>query len=217
MNETERRNLDNEVAGCALAHQRLLSVLDQHVETNDVSPGSPSALPDWTIGHVLTHLARNADGFRRMIDGAEAGEVLPMYSTPTSRDDDISAGADRPFSELVSDVRMSVWAMEGAWAKLTAKGWAGHGLARGNQVPILQLPWRRWREVELHHSDLGLAFTPQQWSVDFVVRDLPRRRAEWESAGNTLPDDVVKAAPWQQLAWLFGRNSGLAVPPPMWA
>ena len=45
-----------------LAHQRLIgtgSGLD------DAQIRRASLLPEWSIGHVLTHLARNADGHSR--------------------------------------------------------------------------------------------------------------------------------------------------------
>ena len=52
------RALDDAVEGCAAAHQRLLADLDS---LEDAEIGRPSLLPGWTVGHVLTHLGRNAD------------------------------------------------------------------------------------------------------------------------------------------------------------
>ena len=57
MNETDRRQLDADVAGCALSHQALLAELDGLIENGAVSVNRASLLPDWTVGHVLTHLA----------------------------------------------------------------------------------------------------------------------------------------------------------------
>jgi ABC-type lipoprotein export system ATPase subunit len=37
----------------------------------------PSRLPGWNFGHVITHLARNADSHRRLIDAAETGRGRP--------------------------------------------------------------------------------------------------------------------------------------------
>lgn len=216
MNELERRQLDADVAGCALAHQRLLADLDHHRERASADPSMASLLPDWSIGHVLTHLARNADGFRTMIEGASNREVRPMYETALTRNADIEAGASRSLTAIVTDVRRSIWALESAWAGLDAQGWAGFGLTRVGKVPVTEFAWRRWREVEVHHGDLGLAFGPADWSPDYVRFDLPRRLAEWTSAGHTLPSEVAAGKPWQQLAWLFGRSSGLATPQPTW-
>ena len=50
------------------------------------SPGSPttrraraSRLPGWSRGHLLSHLARNADGVRGMVEGAIVGEEREQY------------------------------------------------------------------------------------------------------------------------------------------
>jgi maleylpyruvate isomerase len=32
----------------------------------------------------------------------------------------------------------------------------------------------RWREVEVHHVDLGLGYTPERWPPDLVQMWLPR-------------------------------------------
>ncbi len=215
MNETERRQLDADVAGCALSHQALLAELDGLVQNDEVSVIRASLLPDWTVGHVLTHLACNAAALTGMIEGARVGEERLMYPSPDARNAAISDGAPRPFAEQVDDIRRSVWRLEQAWATLDAAGWAGNGLAPFGRVPIVQLPWRRWREVEVHRSDLGLGYTWKHWPTDYVVSDLARLRTHWlADPANTLPGDVAAATDRQQLAWLLGRASGLASPAP---
>ena len=32
--------------------------------------------------------------------------------------------------------------------------------------------WSRWREVEVHHVDLGLGYSAAEWPVAFVTRGL---------------------------------------------
>lgn len=214
------RALDDQVAGCAAAHQRLMAVLDAAVDTNAVDPLAPSLLPGWTIGHVLTHLARNADGFRNMIEGAALGEVRSMYVSQEARDGDIEAGAARPLDALLNDVRTSAWALESSWARLSNDAWNGQGLTRTGPTPIKGLPWRRWREVEVHQADMGLAFGPADWSPEFVSAGLTERLDEWSAAEGTdtpLPEEVSAAEPWQQLAWLLGRPAGLTTPGVRWA
>jgi maleylpyruvate isomerase len=210
------RALDDQVAGCAAAHQRLLADLDVLVESSLLDPAAPSLLPDWTVGHVLTHLARNADAMANMMNGAAAGEERLMYPSAEAREADINAGATRTAQELVDDLRKSVWALEGSWARLSGDAWKGFGLARGGRIAVAELPFRRWREVEIHQADLGLNFSAEDWSAAYVAADLPGRREDWTSEGNVLPDEVAGAAPWQQLAWLFGRSSGLMTPAPKW-
>ncbi len=211
MNEPERRQLDADVAGCASSHQSLLAELDGLVQQGTVSVTRASLLPDWTVGHVLTHLARNADALAGMIEGAQVGEERLMYPSPEARNAAIAAGATRQLADQVDDVRRSVWRLEQAWATLDAAGWAGHGAAPFGRVPITQLPWRRWREVEVHRLDLGLGYTWANWPADYVIADLGRRRTQWLADPlNTLPADVTSASDRQQLAWLLGRASGLA-------
>ncbi len=215
MNETESRQLDADVAGCALSHQALLSGLDHLARVNDVSVTRASLLPDWTVGHVLTHLARNADAMAAMVEGAGLGEERPMYPSQDARNAAIAEGAPRPLAEQVDDIRRSAWRLEQAWATLDAAGWAGHGTAPFGRVPITQLPGRRRREVEVHRLDLGIGYTWEHWPDDYVVSDLQRRRTQWlGDIANTMPAEVAAATDRQQLAWLLGRASGLAAAAP---
>jgi maleylpyruvate isomerase len=32
-----------------------------------------------------------------------------------------------------------------------------------------EFPWVRWREVEVHHVDLGMGYEPSDWPVGFVT------------------------------------------------
>ena len=49
----------------------------------------------WTRGHVLTHVARNADGLAALVRSAVDGTGETMYTSPEDRDADIEAGAGR--------------------------------------------------------------------------------------------------------------------------
>ena len=46
--------------------------------TDEVARG-PSRLPGWSVGHVLTHLARNADSVVWRLEGAALGELRDQY------------------------------------------------------------------------------------------------------------------------------------------
>ena len=63
----------------------------------------PSLLPDWTRGHVLTHLARNADALRNLVHWARTGEKTRMYPSREARSADIEAGSGRSADELRAD------------------------------------------------------------------------------------------------------------------
>lgn len=212
------RELDATVAGCAEAHQRLLGNVD---DLGDDEVRLPSLLPGWSVGHVLTHLARNADSHVRMFEGAERGEMLSQYERGAAgRADDIEAGAARSAAELVADLRRSIWRLEQTWATASATAWDGAGLTVGGErQPCVDLPFRRWREVEVHHADLGLpSFTYDDWSEDYVRRELRRQLMVWRSrlpmGIGELPEAVTALAPRRRLAWLLGRHAATSLPEP---
>jgi maleylpyruvate isomerase len=158
----------------------------------------------------LTHLARNADGNVRMLDAANRGEVVAQYEGGMEgRAADIEAGAARSAAELVADVRASIYRLEQQWAAMTAEGWEGEGEGAIGRLPIREVPWRRWREVEVHHADLGLSYRPQDWPSEYVRLELHRLGMLWASRrpmGMTeLPPAALAAPPHLRLAWLLGR------------
>ena len=201
------RDLDRDVAGCAGSHQRLLAVLDT---LNDSQARQASLLPAWSVGHVLTHLARNAESHVRMLEGAARGEVLTQYAGGAeSRNADIELGAGRSAAELVADVRATIYQLESVWAHTSAEGWQGRGLSLMGEVPMTDLVFRRWRETEIHRVDLGLGYTVAEWPADYVRIDLARMTAQWASRkpmGLTdLPASALALSPHDRLAWLWGR------------
>lgn len=208
------RDLDRDVEGCAQAHQRLLASLD---DLTDEQAHRPSLLPGWTVGHVLTHLARNADSLTRLLERADRGEVAHQYDGgEAARAADIEAGAGRPAAELTRDVRSTIWALEQQWATTSATGWAGEGVGLKGPIPMADLPSRRWRETEVHQVDLGLGFTTGGWPAEYVRLDLERLEMVWASRrpmGLTeLPEAALRLPVHERLAWLLGRTEvpGLA-------
>jgi maleylpyruvate isomerase len=167
----------------------------------------PSLLPGWTVGHVLTHLARNAEAVVGMVEAAGRGQAIPMYPSAAARQADIEAGADRPAAALVADVAATAEALDASWPAGGAPAWEGHGLTLAGALPVAEMPFRRWREVEVHRADLGLAFTWADWSDAYVGRELPVARAR--SAERTPDGQPVTLAPEDDhravLAWLLGR------------
>ena len=83
------------VAGCLAAQDGLLAALR---DLDDAAARRPSLLPGWSVGHVLTHIARNADSVVWRLEGAAAGEVSAT-STPV-----VSSSARRR-SRPARDVR----------------------------------------------------------------------------------------------------------------
>jgi maleylpyruvate isomerase len=201
------RELEMALAGCTEAHFGLLASLDGL--TDEVAAG-PSLLPGWSVGHVLTHIARNADSFVRLTTAAVDGRVVPQYeSGMASRNAEIEAGAGRGAVALVADVRESAAALEACWASAPESVWAFTGETALGPALLSELPVRRWREVTVHRSDLGLGSTPADWPNTYVRIDLPRLTMLWSSRRpmglTTLPPEALAATPQARLAWLLGR------------
>ncbi len=184
------------IAACTAAHRRLQATV---ASVDDEVVRRPTLLPGWTVGHVLTHLARNAESHAGMLDAALDDRAVEQYpGGHEQRGRDIEAGAGRTAEELRADVNATMAALETAWARMTPRAWRGHGLVRGAEWPCRWLPFHRWREVEIHHVDLGLGYTPLDWPEDYVARELPLALA-------TVPERLAAGGRAQALAWLLGR------------
>jgi maleylpyruvate isomerase len=173
----------------------------------------PSLLPGWSVGHVLTHLARNADGMVHLVDWALSGVPVPMYASVESRNADIEAGAGRPAAELAADVRDSADRLltaldrlgagpDDALHRLVLFGAPRPGVEPDSPAGVL--PYRRRQEVEIHHVDLDLGHRPADWPEDFVERTLMFVHARSGAV------DVV-GEPAEVLAWRLGRGAGPSV------
>jgi maleylpyruvate isomerase len=207
------RDVDRCVAGVAAAHQRLLAHLDAAVSgPTGLDVAAPAALPGWTRGHVLTHLARNADSLVRLVEAAVRGEVGVQYpGGAEQRNREIDDGAVRRADVIVDDVRRSIWRLESAWVQCTPEAWSGTGSTARGDVAIADLPFRRWREVEVHHVDVGIGHTIDDWSAEYVRRELRLQEMAWRAARpiglGTLPAKALEVSPAHRLAWLLGRSS----------
>jgi maleylpyruvate isomerase len=215
----------------AAATDRLLATVDRLTEEQ---ARGPSALPDWSRGHVLTHLARNADAMGNLALWARTGEPREMYAGGRpARNAAIAAGAGRPLGDLRMDLNDAAERLLERFADFPQEGLtrevAGSQGAtwRGWELPLLRI-----REVELHHVDLGAGYTPQDWSASFVTRTLDELAPQFVERDDcpvaTLRDDSVGSWPVGSdgpelvgpaadlLAWLTGRSagSGLSRQPP---
>src|SRR5690349_5101281 len=68
----------------------------------DADSAAPSLLPGWTRGHVLAHLALNADACVNLLTTARTGVDTPMYASDEQREADIVAAAGRPVADHVA-------------------------------------------------------------------------------------------------------------------
>jgi maleylpyruvate isomerase len=212
----------------AAATSRLLATA---TALTDAQAREPSLLPGWTRGHVLSHIARNADGMVNLLNWARTGTETAMYASAESRSADIEAGAGGPAADLTADVRESAARFAAQAAAMPGDAWTVQVRAlRGPSFPALGVLDRRLSEVEIHHVDLAAGYAPSDWPADFVADALHRvadsftRRDDapccqvWAEnaphgyrigpAGTATPPVVVRGQPADLLAWLVGRDSG---------
>jgi maleylpyruvate isomerase len=182
---------------CRGAHGRLLATA---ARLTDAEVLGPSLLPDWTVGHVLTHLARNADGHVRRLEGALGGMDVPRYpGGAEQRDREIAEGSSRPASEIHADLVSSAARLEETWTRSVEAGWP-HADLRGTDWLTSESPLRRLQEVEIHHADLGLDYSPTDWPPEYV-------RWELTSLLGRLPERLRGPDDARQIvAWLTGRR-----------
>ena len=188
------------------AHARFLNGIEA---LDDAAVRAPSLLPDWTVGHVLTHVARNADSHCRRVDGALRGEIVDQYPGGyEGRAADIEAGASRPAAAILEDVRSTAEQLDRVWAETPDSVWAR--ITRdvgGRERPLHRLPSRRWQELEVHLVDLDSGISYEQWPDTFVSEWLPRLRPTCAArlAEGTQAPPAGSLTPAEELAWLYGR------------
>ena len=170
----------DDLAGVAAAFARLTEAT---ATMSDADARGPSRLPGWTRGHVLTHLARNADGQRRMVEGACRDEVLDQYPGGNEqRAADIEAGAGRPIDLLRADVLESQAALDAAWSRVDGEVWDRLTNARAGARPLRDGVLARRREVSVHLVDLDVGVEPSGLPAGYLERDAPwvaQFRPDW--------------------------------------
>jgi maleylpyruvate isomerase len=195
------------------AEGRLLGVV---AGFDDEFVAGPSQLPGWTVGHLITHLARNADSHTRRTAAAIDGVMVDQYpGGMIQRTSEIDAGAARSARALHADLADASGRLLAAWDGVPDYAWANVTRdGSGRERRLDELPTRRWLEVEVHLVDLGSGITHRDWSEAFVEARLPEMRSG--SAARLKTDDVPPAPgaldPRDELAWLYGRFARADLP-----
>lgn len=206
----------------ARADQALVRTVDA---LSDHEYAEPSQLPGWTRGHVVAHLALNAEGLAGVLHGAHLGQPRPMYASPDARDADIAGLATAEPTELRERFLAATARFGEALEAMSESDWDGRfertpggpDFALGNVVLM------RLREVEIHHADLGAGYSAADWPEDFrrillesmtkrpfpspfSVRptDLDGRWHYGEGGGGPVVSGASAALGW----WLTGRGAG---------
>jgi maleylpyruvate isomerase len=200
----------------------------------------PSRLPGWTRGHVLSHLARNADALVNLLTWARTGTETRMYTSPSERADGIEAGAYRALPEQLADLNAADERFLVAADAVPAGRREFMVLsAQGREIPASEVPWLRAREVWLHVVDLDADYDVDDMPDD-VAWMLAADVAGWMSSrtgvtaelratgqpdaiklgpdpsgddtGAVVTGAVVEGTPQRIAGWLTGRVQGPGVP-----
>ncbi|MGX1031201.1 maleylpyruvate isomerase family mycothiol-dependent enzyme [Streptomyces sp. SAI-097] len=210
----------HDLASVRDATDRLLTAVGK---LDNASVTESSRLPGWSRGHVLAHLARNADALVNVLEGR------PMYVSGEARDADIERDAPRPLDAQLADVRESaarfqdVSAVPADWSRTVE-------LRNGVTDAASRVPFRRWAEVELHHVDLGIGYELEDLPAEFTERETaflaarfaghpevpPTRLTDGTRAWRTgreagAAEVTVTGPPADLLGWLAGRREGSAL------
>jgi maleylpyruvate isomerase len=204
----------------------------------------PSRLAGWTRGHVVTHLARNADGCVNLLHWARTGIESPMYPSVADREADIKEGAHRLAQVQQEDVRAADERLFMATEVMSEADWeASITDTQGLPVGVSIVPWQRLAEVLVHHVDLNvgvgfddivdLAGEQLELLTDYVatrydgrpgvptvrlVVEMPSGDDRVWLLGDEGPASDVRLGVSSALAWLTGRPCADPVLPrlPSW-
>jgi maleylpyruvate isomerase len=134
-------------------------LLEIATSLEDATAAQRSLLPGWSRKHVISHLARGADGMVNLLTWARTGEAQALYVSREARDADIEAGTGRQLSDLLVDLREAEQRFLDAADALTAASWATTLSTGLGTVEAAVLPWGRLTELLVHLVDLDVGHT----------------------------------------------------------
>jgi maleylpyruvate isomerase len=190
----------------------------------------PSALPDWSLAHLVAHLDGNARALCNLVTWAHTGVETPMYSSMDQRNRDIESGARLAPDDLRRRFTDSAAELAQGMDGLSPSQWETVvRTAQGRDVSADEVPWLRAREVMVHAVDLGGDITVDDLPADFLVAlvddVVARRRAmadhpaivlvagdrEWRIDGVGEPVTVTASLP-AVAAYATGRSPDASLP-----
>jgi maleylpyruvate isomerase len=115
----------------------------------------------------------------RRISAALRDEIVEQYvGGSDGRAAEIEAGAARTAQEIVADVSSSAEILDSLFATMPGEVWErAVRTVGGGEHAVSMLPFRRWREAEVHLVDLGLGSTttPKLRCCARVAATIPTR------------------------------------------
>lgn len=222
-------DLDRTSAEVAEATARMIATV---AKLTDGDLRKPSRLPGWTRGHVVAHLARNADSVWNLLEWARCGVEIPQYPSNEVRDAGVAANSGRPAAELLAEVELSAERLAIQIRTMSPSAWRATVRARSGWAhPAWYTLNRRWREVEAHHADLDAGYTYADWSPTYVRWELTDTLRALEldgglAAGRVSANDMdvdvlvgtgpeINGPGHELLGWLTGRSDGSGLGRPL--
>jgi maleylpyruvate isomerase len=192
---------------------------------------APTALPGWTRGHVIAHVADGGHAFADLTEAALRGELVALFP---------GGGADRNerieklavSAELPEHLASGIARLEELWARAEEADWARP--VRFRNGDLAGTVYARWREVWIHLVDCAVGVTPADWpadlaahAIDFLLSRVPAeitlvatdtgRRwgpADGEPLSGTVRDLAAFVAGREPVRALVGPNVELGEWPP---
>jgi maleylpyruvate isomerase len=161
---------------------------------------APSALPDWTRGHVLTHIEGVGLALARQARYALRGKLIDVYDggRPT-RDAAIEAGHGRSAQQLTAALGTALDEVEASWSAVGPDDWDRPIRYRDGVLLDAGLGW--WRELEIHTTDALLGRGTSDWSQEFCTYAV-------EYLAPRVPDGVRLTLTATDGPWTWTRGSG---------
>ncbi len=195
------------------AHRRFVAAVSG-LTTAELA--APTALPGWTRGHVIAHVADGGRAFAVLTEAALRGELVSLFPGGfEERDARIEEFATAP--DLVDRLEDGIARLEAAWARAEPEDWRRP--VRFRNGDLAGTVFARWRETWIHLVDCAVGVTPADWpeplaahTIDFLWSRVPSGVAlvatdtgeQWGSG------DPVSGTVRDLAAWVAGREPGSA-------
>lgn len=174
----------------------------------------PTALPGWTRGHVIAHVADGIRAFAELTEAALRGEIVPLFPGGVDeRNTRIEKFAAAP--DLMDRLEDGIRGLEAAWARAQPADWRRP--VRFRNGDLAGTVFARWRETWIHLVDCAVGVTPADWpeplaahAIDFLVTRVPDGVAlvatdtghRWGPADGEQVSGTVR----DLAAWVAGRE-----------
>ncbi|MFC7850251.1 maleylpyruvate isomerase family mycothiol-dependent enzyme [Arthrobacter sp. NPDC057388] len=151
-------------------HKAAHTVTSLAAKLTDADVPGPSALPGWTRGHVLAHIAGISNAMARQLEYAARGETVDLYDggyDGRTKAIEMSAGhaLEQHRADLDSALGRALRAFDALDDVPGAGGWHAPISYRGGVV--LDGGFALWRELVIHAADLNTGRGPETWSRQF--------------------------------------------------